>query len=176
MENLRKAMNDSAEAQQKKTEENFFHQSRIQENLKEAAVKEITDRMNAAAQAAAEVADVLLKKLLGEQEAKLRKEKENEFEAQFKMNESTRIEITENFNREFSSLQQQFDDLQKQLFASLDESKSLNKLISAERTERQKREEGFIVDKDQMMREHDTEIRKERELCERKVYLINHFL
>ena len=45
----------------------------------------------------------------------------------------------------------------------------MNEIIKKERTERQRREEVFVMEKDQIARDHDTELRLEKEVGEKKV-------
>lgn len=55
------------------------------------------------------------------------------------------------------------------MVASANEIADIQKLIAHERAERQKREESFIIERDQHQREHETAIRREREAGERAV-------
>ena len=59
--------------------------------------------------------------------------------------------------------------MQTQLKDTINQVTSLNGDIKNERMERQRREEVFVMEKDQIVRDHEAELRNEKEIGDKKV-------
>jgi hypothetical protein len=59
--------------------------------------------------------------------------------------------------------------MQTQLKDTINQVTSLNGDIKNERMERQRREEVFVMEKDQIARDHEVELRNEKEIGDKKV-------
>ena len=59
--------------------------------------------------------------------------------------------------------------MQTQLKDTINQVTSLNGDIKNERIERQRREEVFVMEKDQIARDHEAELRNEKEIGDKKV-------
>lgn len=76
------------------------------------------------------------------------------------------------YEQQLESKQQNIQSLQYELQCLQQERKSLQDTISSERTERQRREEFFIKEKDDLNFSHGNELRKEKENYEKKIMQI----
>jgi membrane-associated HD superfamily phosphohydrolase len=68
-----------------------------------------------------------------------------------------------------SKLTSELNSLQNKLSSTVAMHNDVQRQLSDERTERHRREERFVLDKDQITREHESDIRKEKENAERRI-------
>jgi predicted nucleic acid-binding Zn-ribbon protein len=104
---------------------------------------------------------------VAENEIKCGNEKAAALNELTKKYEATMAEMTNEHVRAYNKISSELDTSKANHAYAQQQVQDLQKQLSDERIERQRREEKFILDKDEMGRLHDAEIKKEKDLAER---------
>lgn len=110
-----------------------------------------------------------LRAALFEQETRLNAVKKEELSIQAKelglAHEATKAQL----EKAISALQQELESVKGSRDLANNEVAQLSKQITSERAARQKREEEFVLERDQHLRDHEIALRREKESSERKI-------
>lgn len=137
--------------------------------LVESTTSELNLRMTNELELAKQNAEQNLQKSLSSLQEKLDHEKKNELSKQNDAYVNDKNNLIAKYENEKSVLNQELQEIKYNLKESANEISSIQKLILDERKERQRREESFVLERDQLLREHDSDLRKEKESSERKI-------
>lgn len=102
-------------------------------------------------------------------EKKMLAEKQSELSQRDKLHAGTVSDMKLKYDDEINGLNNDITKLKQAAGISRSEIQSLNDSLSSERQMRQSREEAFVLERDQQAREHDFDLRKEKEFSERKI-------
>ena len=130
---------------------------------------EFTQRMATALESSKASADEARRKALAEQQAQLDAEQKDALEQLRRKHDAETARLAERLEAEKGMLAQSLDDIKGQFQDATQQISQLQRTIEDERTERQRREEAFVVAKDQLEREHESDVRREKEASERKI-------
>ncbi|KAJ1421006.1 hypothetical protein B484DRAFT_481233 [Ochromonadaceae sp. CCMP2298] len=137
--------------------------------LVEGTVAEWALRLAQGLEAAKAQAEEVLRNQVALLEGKGKREQLEALDSQARANAETAALVGGKFAAEralmegrISQVQQEFVDFRQQMGA-------LERVIEGERDERQRREEAFVLDRSQLQRAHETDIRREKESSERKI-------
>lgn len=168
-ERLRRELNNSSDARELALVNAHNAEVARLNALIESNTQEYAQNMATALESNKLAAEELLRNALKELETRLTLEKNTALSDQSKANTKERAELVAKYDAEKSVLNQHLQETQRQLKDTIDQVYAMQKVVEDERAERQRREETFVLERDQMQREHESALRKEKELSERKI-------
>lgn len=169
IDKMRREGRSSAEAREKSLSEAHAMETQRLHQLVEGTVEEYTQRMAASLDAARAAADEALRKSLFDQETRLKRDRREELDALSREHADAVALLTARHAQEIAALSGRLGDSTKQCADASEQIAGLERTLSGERQERQRREEFFLLEKDQLERAHESDIRREKESSERKI-------
>ena len=166
---IRRDFRSSAEVREKSLSEAHALETRRLHELVEGTVEEYTQRMAVSLEAARVAADEALRKSLFDQESRSKRDRRDELDGLAREHADAVAALTARHEQEEAALSGRLSDSTKQCTDAFEQIAGLEKTLSGERQERQRREEVFLLEKDQLERVHESDLRREKESSERKI-------
>lgn len=169
LERIKKELKNTAE--QKELSMVQLHTIEIERlnQLVEGTTVEYSQRMASALDTCKANAEELLRNSLAELESRMKKERRDALEEQSRdHNESIRV-LNDKHEIEKNQLSTHIKDITQQFTDATMQIQTIENVLSSERQERQRREEHFVLERDQLERSHESDIRREKESSERKI-------
>jgi predicted nucleic acid-binding Zn-ribbon protein len=169
LERIKREVKSAAEAREALLTQSHNAEVERLSQLVEGTAAEYTHRMAVALEASKAAAEEYLRQKLQEQEGGAKLSQRNALDALSREHaEADRVKEGQ-FESERQSLTKNLADIREQFVDAAQQITSLEKVIAEERKERQRREETFVREKDQLLGAHDSDIRREREAAERRI-------
>jgi predicted nucleic acid-binding Zn-ribbon protein len=169
LERIKREVKSAAEAREALLTQSHNAEVERLSQLVEGTTVEYTHRMAVALEASKAAAEEYLRQKLQEQEGGAKLSQRNALDALSREHaEADRVKEGQ-FESERQSLTKNLADIREQFVDAAQQITSLEKVIAEERKERQRREETFVREKDQLLGAHDSDIRREREAAERRI-------
>ena len=162
-------MRDSADSKEKQLLASHSAEVDRLNKLLADTVSDLDKKAASSSEQQRRAAEEQLRKALEELEKKLFAEKNKALADQQAVLDAERNSLKSKLDSEINSLSTQLMETKGQLKDTIGEVNSLNGVIKNERNERQRREEVFVMEKDQIARDHETALREEKDLGEKKV-------
>ncbi len=169
VERLRRELKSSAESQVATLTAAHAAEVERLNRLVEGTTVEYTQRMAVALEAARVSAEEAQRHALSELDSRSKRQQAEALDALSREHaEATRV-LTAQFESEKSMLQKNMAEMRQQFVDASGQIASMENVIGVERRERQRREENFVLERDQLERAHESNIRREKEVAERKI-------
>ena len=168
-ERLRRELKNAAEGREQQLLQAHAAEVERLNNLLEGTTVEYTQRMASAIETAKLAAEESLRQALSEQDSRLKRQHMEALDAQAREHAEITKALTAKFEAEKQAMLKNIAEMQQQQVDATAQIAGMEKVIATERKERQRREEGFVLERDQLERAHDSDIRREKESAERKI-------
>lgn len=169
IERIRRELKSAAEAREALLTQSHNAEVERLNALVESTSVNLTQEMANALQACKLSADAAQRSALKQQEEDLIKQREAALKKQADQDAAELHRVQCQLESEKAGLDQSLQDVKQQCKVAQGEVSSLQKTINHERSERQRREEEFVISMDQRDREHEADLRREKEETERKL-------
>lgn len=169
VERLRRELKTAAEARETALVTAHTEEVERLNRLVEGTTVEYTQRMAAALEANRVSSEEAQRQALAELDSRSKRLQAEALDALSREHaEATRV-LTAQFESEKASMQKNMADMRQQFVDASGQIASMENVIGVERRERQRREETFVLERDQLERQHESNIRREKEVAERKI-------
>jgi len=169
VERLRRELKTAAEARENSLMAAHTEEVERLNKLVEGTTVEYTQRMAVALEASRVSAEEAQRQALAELDSRSKRLQAEALDALSREHaEAVRLQ-TAQFDAEKASMQKHMADMRQQFVDASGQIASMENVIGVERRERQRREETFVLERDQLERTHESNIRREKEVAERKI-------
>lgn len=168
LEALRRSLSDGADQREAVLKQGHERELALLQAAAEKASADFTAQLASNSEALQAQARDALKAALAELEARLSSEKSSELAAKDTAHSAATAAMKAEHDDIAAKLAQDVASGKKAIAMSAEQIRDLEKQISLERAERQRREENFVLEKDQLKREHESDIRREQDTAEKR--------